>query len=76
MLKDRQSHRQRQKQEIEQPHTLDKYRSKQADREWHQKVMYYRQVKKLSIRETADATGYSTSQFCRIQAFYKEFKSD
>jgi hypothetical protein len=26
--------------------------------ERHQKILYYRQVKKLSIRETADATGY------------------
>lgn len=29
----------------------------QADQERHQKVLYYRQIKKLSIRETADATG-------------------
>lgn len=41
-----------------------------------QKVLYYRQVKKLSIRETADATGYSASQICRIQALYKEVTSD
>ncbi|TGD50526.1 resolvase, partial [Escherichia coli] len=41
------------------------------DQERHQKVLYYRQVKKLSIRETADATGYSTSQVCRIQALYR-----
>lgn len=39
------------------------------------KVLYYRQIKKLSIRETADATGYSTSQVCRIQALYKENES-
>ena len=40
-----------------------------------QKVLYYRQVKKLSIRETADATGYSASQICRIQALYKDSES-
>ncbi|MGL9712169.1 helix-turn-helix domain-containing protein, partial [Escherichia coli] len=51
--------------------SLGKYQGKQADRERHQKVLYYRQVKKLSIRETADATGYSASQVCRIQALYK-----
>ncbi|EPS6319675.1 TPA: resolvase, partial [Escherichia coli] len=55
---------------------LGKYRGKQADRERHQKVMYYRQIKKLSIRETAEVTGYSTSQVCRIQALYKEVKPD
>lgn len=69
--KDWLSRRQRQKQGIERAHTLGKYRGKQADRERHQKVMYYRQVKKLSIRETAEATGYSTSQVCRIQLIYK-----
>ncbi|WP_181959973.1 helix-turn-helix domain-containing protein, partial [Klebsiella pneumoniae] len=53
-------------------HTLGKYRGKQADQERHQKVLYYRQVKKLSIRETADATGYSPSQICRIQALYRQ----
>lgn len=65
--KDWLSRRQRQKQ----AHTLGKYRGKQADQERHQKVLYYRQVKKLSIRETADATDYSASQVCRIQALYK-----
>lgn len=55
--KDWLSRRQRQKQGIERAHTLGKYRGKQADQERHQKVLYYRQVKKLSIRETADATG-------------------
>ncbi|HHF9853325.1 TPA: sigma factor-like helix-turn-helix DNA-binding protein, partial [Escherichia coli] len=50
---------------------LGKYRGKQADQERHQKVLYYRQVKKLSIQETADATGYSASQVCRIQALHK-----
>lgn len=59
---------QHQKQGIERAHMLGKYRGKQADQERHQKVLYYRQVKKLSIRETADATGYSTSQVCRIHA--------
>jgi DNA invertase Pin-like site-specific DNA recombinase len=74
--KDWLSRRQRQKQGIERAHTLGRYRGKQADQERHQKVLYYRQIKKLSIRETADATGYSTSQVCRIQAFYKEVETD
>jgi hypothetical protein len=39
------SRRQRQKQGIERAHILGKYRGKQADQEWHQKVLYYRQVK-------------------------------
>lgn len=69
------SSRQRQKQGIERAHTLGKYRGRQADQERHQKVLYYRQVKKLSIRETADATGYSASQVCRIQRFIKCLKS-
>ncbi|QLN40345.1 hypothetical protein [Escherichia coli] len=38
--------------------------------------MYYWQVKKLSIHETADATGYSPSQICRIQALYREPESE
>ena len=62
----------------EQAHILGKYRGKQADQERHQKVLYYREVKKLSIRETAEATGYSTSQVCRIQAYHRDkldFKS-
>lgn len=54
------SRRQRQKQGIERTHTLGKYRGKQADYDRHQKVLYYRQIKKLSIRKTADATGHST----------------
>ncbi|CAK6501143.1 hypothetical protein PANPB_00014 (plasmid) [Pantoea sp. Nvir] len=72
--KDWLSRRQRQKQGIERAHTQGKYRGKQADRERHQKVLYYRQVKKLSIQETADATGYSASQVCRIQALHKTEK--
>ncbi|KDA93712.1 resolvase [Pantoea agglomerans Eh318] len=62
--------RQRQKQGIERAQTLGKYRGKQADRERHQKVMYYRQVKKLSIKEIAETTGYSCSQIYRIQSLY------
>ena len=73
--KDWLSRRQRQKQGIERAHTLGKYRGKQADQERHQKVLYYRQVKKLSIQETADATGYSASQVCRIQALHKNNES-
>lgn len=57
----------RQKQGIKRAHEQGKYRGKQADHERHQKVMYYRNVKKLSIQETAEATGYSCSQVCRIQ---------
>ncbi|MNN74701.1 hypothetical protein D3C81_1909280 [compost metagenome] len=40
---------------------MGKYRGKQADQERHQKVRYYRLVKKLSIRETADATEYNAA---------------
>lgn len=65
------SRRLRQKQGIERVHTLGEYRGKQIDQELHQKVLYYRQVKKLSIQETADTTGYSASQVCRIQALHK-----
>lgn len=68
----RMNRRQRQKQGIERAHTLGRYRRKQADQERHQKVLYYRQVKKLSFRETVDATGYSPSQICRIQALYRQ----
>ena len=74
--KDWLSRRQRQKQGIERAHTLEKYRGKQADHERHKKVIYYRQIKKLSIRETADATGYSALVLCRIQALYKDAVSD
>lgn len=66
------SRRQRQKQGIQRAHTLGKYRGKQADQERHQNVLYYRQVKKLCIRETAD---YSISQICRIQALHKNNES-
>lgn len=55
--KDWLSRRQLQKQGIERAHTLGKYRGKQADQERHQKVLYYRQVKKLSIRERQTRQG-------------------
>lgn len=74
--KDWLSRRQRQKQGIERVHNMGKYRGKQADQERHEKVLYYRQVKKLSIRETADATGYSPSQICRIQALHRKILSE
>lgn len=74
--KDWLSRRQRQKQGIERAHTMGKYRGKQADFERHQKVLYYRTVKKSSIQETAEATGYSCSQVCRIQALYKHESKD
>lgn len=70
--KDWLSRRMRQKQGIERAHMLGKYRGKQADQERPQKVLYYRQIKKLSIRETAEATGYSPSQVCIIQSFYRK----
>ncbi len=70
--KDWLSRRQRQKQGMERAHTLGKYQGKQAVQERHHKVLYYRQVKKLSIRETADATGYSPYQICRIQSLYRQ----
>jgi len=49
--------RQRQKQGIERAYSLGKYSGKQADQEQHQKVLYYRQVTNLKIRETSKATG-------------------
>ena len=61
---------QRQKQGIERAHEQGKYRGKKADNDRHQKVVYYRNIKKLSIHETAQATGYSASQVCRIQRLY------
>lgn len=70
--KDWLSRRQRQKQGIERAYALGKYRGKQADQERHKKVIYYRQVKKLSIRETANAIGYSATQICRIQALHRQ----
>lgn len=69
--KDYLSRRERQNQGIERAKKLGKYKGKQSDQERHQKVIYYRQVKKLSIKETAEATGYSCSQVCRIQASNK-----
>ncbi len=74
--KDWLSRRLRQKQGIERAHTQGKYRGKQADSERHQKVMYYRQIKKFSIQETAEATGYSCSQVCRMQALHKATGAD
>lgn len=66
------SRRERQKQGIERAQTLGKYKGKQADKERHEKVIYYRKYKGLSIRETAEATGYSCSQVCRIQLRYQQ----
>ncbi|MHA1067049.1 recombinase family protein [Enterobacter ludwigii] len=66
------SRRQWQKQGKERAHTLGKYWGKQVDHERRQKVLYYRQVKKLNIRETADATEYSSSQVCCVQALYRQ----
>ncbi len=70
--KDWLSRRERQEQGIERAHALGKYKGKQADIERHRKVLYYRLEKGLSISETAEATGYSASQVCRIQKKYKE----
>lgn len=55
----------------ERAYTLGKYRGKQVAQEPYQKVLYYRQVKKLSIRETPDAADYSASQVCRRPALHK-----
>lgn len=66
------SRRERQKQGIERAQAHGKYRGKQADEERHEKVMYYRKIKGLSIKETAEATGYSCSQVCRIQSLYPQ----
>lgn len=74
--KDWLSRRQRQKQGIERAHTLGKYRGKQAIQERHQKVLYYRQIKKLSIQEAANATGYRPPQVCRIQALHRQSEAD
>ncbi|MGI2257540.1 recombinase family protein [Candidatus Cardinium hertigii] len=57
----------RQKQGIKKAYEQGKYKGKKADHERHKKVIYYRHVKKLSIQETAYATGYSKAQICRIQ---------
>ncbi len=62
--KDWLSRRHRQKQGIERVHAQGKHRGKQADQERHQKVLYCRQVKKLSIRETAEPTGWNPSPIC------------
>jgi len=70
--KDWLSRRLRQKQGIERAQSQGKYRGKQADHQRHQKVLYYRKTKKLSIQETSEATGYSCSQVCRIQNLYRQ----
>ncbi|MEY0665651.1 resolvase, partial [Providencia rettgeri] len=57
---------------IQRAQTLGKYKGKRADKERHEKVIYYRKNKGLSIRETAEATGYSCSQVCRIQLRYQQ----
>ncbi|PSU45797.1 resolvase [Photobacterium frigidiphilum] len=70
--KDYLTRRERQSQGIEKAKEEGKYNGRVADKERHQKVMYYRNDKMLSISETAAATGYSRSQVCRIQASYKK----
>jgi hypothetical protein len=52
----------------------DKRHNDIANKKRYLGVIFYRQVKKLSIRETAHLTGYSASQVCRIQNLYKNFK--
>lgn len=66
------SRRKRQKHGIERAHTLGNYWGKQANQDRHQKILYYCQIKKLSIHATGDATGYRPSQFCRLQVLYKD----
>ena len=70
--KDWLSRRQRQKQGIERAHTLGKYRGKQANQERHHKVLYYRQIKKLSIRETAMQRGTALHRFAGYKRFTKK----
>lgn len=67
-----QHQRVRQQEGIARAQRLGKFKGKPPDRERHKKVLYYRQVKKMSIQETAQATGYSPSQVCRIQALYRQ----
>lgn len=70
--KDYLSRQDRQRQGIEAAKEKGRYKGRQADVERHKKVMYYREQKGLSIQETAEATGYSCSQVCRIQAEYRK----
>ncbi|PMN92668.1 recombinase family protein [Enterovibrio norvegicus] len=65
--KDYETRRERQRQGIETAKANGKYKGKQPDTERHQKVKSYRE-KGLSLREIAEATGYSRSQVCRILA--------
>ncbi len=66
--KDYLSRQERQKQGIELAKSKGKYQGRQADAERHKKVVYFREEKGLSLNETAEATGYSRSQVCRILA--------
>ncbi len=70
------SRRQRQKHAIEREHSLGNIEGSGQIMNAIKKVLHYCQVKKLSIREAADATGYSTSLVCRIQAHYKSAETD
>ncbi|MDF2185230.1 recombinase family protein [Grimontia hollisae] len=65
--KDYETRRERQRQGIETAKANGKYKGKRPDTERHQKVISYRE-KGLSLREIAEATGYSRSQVCRILA--------
>ena len=65
--KDYETRRERQLQGIETAKANGKYKGKQPNTEQHQKVRNYRE-KGLSLREIAEATGYSRSQVCRILA--------
>lgn len=53
--------RQRQKQGVELAHTLGKYQGKQVAQERHQKVLYYRQVKKV----------YGSTTYCNFYSLLK-----
>lgn len=70
--KDYLSRQDRQKQGIDVAKQQGKYAGRQADSDRHKRVMYFREEKGLSIQETAEATGYSKSQVCRIQAEYRK----
>lgn len=74
--KDYLSRQERQRQGIEIARKQGKYKGRQADSDRHERVLYFRNEKGLSIQETAEATGYSRSQVCRIQSEYRKAKSE
>lgn len=65
--KDYETRRERQRQGIATAKSAGKYQGRPADQERHQKVKSFR-AKGLSLKDVAEATGYSRSQVCRILA--------